>query len=546
MPPKRKDFLRPNPKPKAKAQEPQSENDFLEAADDFEQSAGKWRAGDAAKATRFYNRAIDMYNAGLQRYPKSFDLAYNKANLEYNMIQDERIAAILSDPIGLLQEALQSHRAAVALDKDNLDVQFNTAQVLTSLSEALIERGPEGKTSAKGMLEEAVSIFTKCLARQQDEYDQTQAAIAEVTASQNIEPEPQRAPPPPVAESQDVESSSSTTDGPVEWATVVEPITPDSLLETCTAQLGTLTTLLSACDPSELPTLQMHVESGLDTIETKIPAFIKQAQSFPRPVHVEEPQSGPQLSLTAAAPERQSTPEQDALLAAANFQAAICEGRYRAAQSTTMDYATKVEQLYAPLTSGAIESATLDPTQVDALSAYADALFSMASAISDRQQSSTSPPSSEDLEAQWTALTHAQTILTKLSSAPNASALTASQLANIFSVRGDIDLSRFHISLLEAANSTWAKSKAVLVSNAGVFYRGSRSYADRAGAAATRKIADAKAIVAEILKQALNGNVQVSPEWKAKTEEIMRVLQQMVEEGVISVDNGEHVIRTLA
>lgn len=58
--------------------EPQSENDFLEAADDFEQSAGKWRAGDAAKATRFFNRAIDMYKSGLARYPKSSDLAYNK------------------------------------------------------------------------------------------------------------------------------------------------------------------------------------------------------------------------------------------------------------------------------------------------------------------------------------------------------------------------------------------------------------------------------------------------------------------------------------
>jgi hypothetical protein len=64
--------------PLTHAQEPQSENDFLEAADELEQGAGKWRAGDAAKASRFFNRAIDAYNAGLQRYPNSFDLAYNK------------------------------------------------------------------------------------------------------------------------------------------------------------------------------------------------------------------------------------------------------------------------------------------------------------------------------------------------------------------------------------------------------------------------------------------------------------------------------------
>jgi hypothetical protein len=74
----KKSFLKPKPKSKAKNQEPQSENDFLEAADDFEQAAGKWRAGDAGKSTRFFNRAIDTYNEGLKRYPRSFDLAYNK------------------------------------------------------------------------------------------------------------------------------------------------------------------------------------------------------------------------------------------------------------------------------------------------------------------------------------------------------------------------------------------------------------------------------------------------------------------------------------
>ena len=73
-----KNFLKPKPKSKVKAQEPQSENDFLEVADEHEQAAGKWRAGDAAKALRFFQRAIDMYNEGLKRHPQSFDLAYNK------------------------------------------------------------------------------------------------------------------------------------------------------------------------------------------------------------------------------------------------------------------------------------------------------------------------------------------------------------------------------------------------------------------------------------------------------------------------------------
>jgi hypothetical protein len=76
MPPKK--FLKPKPKGKVKPQGPQSENDFLDAADEFEQAAGKWRAGDAAKATRFFKRAIDTYDEGLKHHPQSFDLAYNK------------------------------------------------------------------------------------------------------------------------------------------------------------------------------------------------------------------------------------------------------------------------------------------------------------------------------------------------------------------------------------------------------------------------------------------------------------------------------------
>jgi hypothetical protein len=79
MSPKRKDLLGPKAKAKkSKSQDPQTENEFLDAADDFEQAAGKWRAGDAAKATRFFNRAIDVYSEGLKRFPGSFDLAYNK------------------------------------------------------------------------------------------------------------------------------------------------------------------------------------------------------------------------------------------------------------------------------------------------------------------------------------------------------------------------------------------------------------------------------------------------------------------------------------
>ena len=43
-----------------------------------EEAGEKWRAGDAAKSTRFFVRAIEDYDTGLAKFPQSFDLAYNK------------------------------------------------------------------------------------------------------------------------------------------------------------------------------------------------------------------------------------------------------------------------------------------------------------------------------------------------------------------------------------------------------------------------------------------------------------------------------------
>lgn len=43
-----------------------------------EESGEKWRAGDAAKSARAFCRAIEIYDAGLKKFPQSMDLAFNK------------------------------------------------------------------------------------------------------------------------------------------------------------------------------------------------------------------------------------------------------------------------------------------------------------------------------------------------------------------------------------------------------------------------------------------------------------------------------------
>ncbi|KAF1913643.1 hypothetical protein BDU57DRAFT_541044 [Ampelomyces quisqualis] len=549
MPPK-KNFLKTKPKSKAKSQEPQSENDFLETADEFEQAAGKWRAGDAAKATRFFNRAIDMYNEGLKRYPRSFDLAYNKANLEYSITEDERIVSQLGSKTALLEETLNSHRFAISLNPRNTDILFNAAQVLTSLAEASLESGTQeaAQVPARTLLEEAVDIFTRCLISQQQEYEQMQSEIAKAQASgeyqkawegggvplENVQ-----------VEEEETKTASSSPEAPGDWATVEEPLTPETILDTCIAQLGALTTLLGLYDPSDLSNIEKKGHDGTDTATAKIPALISLIETSPSLKVKDEPNAGPTLSLGASAVEEvTTTPKDDAILAIANFQATIAEVTYRSGRSNATQYAQTVEQIFAKLTANTEGTASSDLAAANIRSSYADALIDLASALTDgTHYTPSSPTFSTDTEIQWTALTQAQTLLTQLSSTPYATILSASRLADIFLARGDIDLFRFKITLYDSAKPAWVKSRAVLVGNSGVFYRGARTYAEKAGAVKVRSTADAKAIVAEVLKEVSSGSQEKKAHWKGRSSDVAKVLEQMVAEGIVGRENVEGVLR---
>lgn len=115
----------------------------------LEEAGEKWRAGDALKSTRFFLRAIEMYRDGLNKFPTSFDLAYNRyvrnpqgpwnllnlklpsARLQYEMTQQPRLLVHLEKPVvELLQMALESHKCALELDRDNADALLWVAKQL--------------------------------------------------------------------------------------------------------------------------------------------------------------------------------------------------------------------------------------------------------------------------------------------------------------------------------------------------------------------------------------------------------------------------------
>lgn len=154
----------------------------------------------------------------------------------------------------------------MSLNQANIDVQFNTGQVLSSLAETLLETEVDITTrnAAREMLEEACNLFTNCLGAQQRQYELTSSELAELQTKYggSLPGDQSR-----MAESHaavdaqndmmETAGESSTTE---EWATVEEALTPESILETCTAQLGALTTLLGLYDLQDLTTLEQRTK----------------------------------------------------------------------------------------------------------------------------------------------------------------------------------------------------------------------------------------------------------------------------------------------
>lgn len=452
------------------------------------------------------------------------------------MIEEERIFPNLgSSRVDLLQETLKSHRLAVDLDPENRDVLFNTAQVESALAESLIENGLENRSQANELLQEAISIFDKCYDRQRQEWEELQAALANANAEEEQAiPQEQSRP------TEGMEISSEISDAPSEWYTVVESVTPQALLDTCTAQLQAINTLIDSTMLFATPTNNEEIiKMGLDIAKNKMPFWASKLDNAPGAP--EEKPCGPVLSIGAA--EEETSPKNEALLVAANFQATVAEDVFRNGKMSASQFAAEVERIYAPLVAEIVSSSTTVKKNV--LSAYADALNDFASAVSERPRlPGGTPRCQDDLGLQWTALSQAQKFLTKLSSDSSySSSYTPAKLADIYLSRGDTDLFRFSLSLQESAKPAWVQSKGVLVSNAGALYRGARAYAERTGAVTVQKTADAKALVAEVLKQAASGAEVVPRKWGGSGDELMAVLEQMVMEGVLDVETAEGAMK---
>jgi len=195
---------------------------------------------------RFFQRAIEVYEQGLQVSPNSLDLAYNKARVQLEICTHPVLVGQLKQPLlEVLQIALASHRHALQLGPENIDTLFNTAQVLRSIAEEVAGADDLPSAEAIKLLEEAWELQSRCFEIQKVRYleNQEEERIANEQAAADLAAPTQAVP---------AEPASSTISGgggseepgeeEEQWVSVVEPVTTDTLIDTVVAQLETLTT----------------------------------------------------------------------------------------------------------------------------------------------------------------------------------------------------------------------------------------------------------------------------------------------------------------
>ncbi|RHZ49697.1 uncharacterized protein CDV56_105843 [Aspergillus thermomutatus] len=488
--PKPKAFLKePKSKKKAAQRAPETADEFLAAGVEQEEGGEKWRAGDAAKSLRFFMRAIAIYDEGLQKHPHAFDLAYNKARLQYEITQHPKLAAQLPTPLlNALQIALQSHREAVNLEQDNADALFNTAQVLTSLAEAATDTkhpSDEQLSGAIKLLQEAIELFQRCLVLQEMRYTELQEQLKQMESGYMGPPEEEMK---QAQEAMDTAGESDPSEPQEQWAAVIEPVTKNTLVDTAVAQLDTLTTLSNLLTFNPGVGLAWVEEYSSDLLQ-KIPVYLEGSER-----------------------------QYEASLARAKFICALNELVYRSGRIEVETYHREIMRAFGP---------DLDiSTDPDGLCSKADALTSFNTALTDLPPSHDAEAFAKSLDLRWQSLSTALDALTKASKLPDADNLPKIHLA-----RGDVEMHRWRLGLAPWEYAMAQQNTSTLLRNAQTYYRGAAALARRDGAMEETRDGTCK----EAIAAALDGQKDKLEQLKAAApKELTAVAQDVVEDGLLA------------
>lgn len=442
-------------------------DDYLQSGDSHEEAMRKHRVGDPVKALRFADRALDVYSQGLARFPRSFDLAYNKARLELDKATDPVLSDALEVPaISVLRQALSSHNYALELAPTHADTLFNLAQVLTSTAEIIAEDEEAGDSEAIQKLEQALEIQSQCFELQhaafagsrleleqamretaqqemtQFEFGGGQAATSTTSESQNVSREEQ-------------------------WVSIEEPITAVTLLETIVAQIEALSALCSILS-SSLTTSAVSALSWIDSYSMNL-----LTHTLPTLLDENQQVLEPRLS--------------DVMLPKAVFTSNYLELSFRLSAIDVEKYKQELDAAFA--------QPGLDAASEGVLLASANALLSLNSALADLD-----PKTGSHAALRWKILIDAQSRLSSVASIPNIDKHT---VATTHLLRGDISLFLQILAYPPVAHAQAQTTTPQLLKHAEVYYRNASKLLGSLGRSTDeeRFVCELKGAVVGVLQQ---------------------------------------------
>ncbi|KAI1133009.1 hypothetical protein F5Y10DRAFT_154884 [Nemania abortiva] len=454
------------------------EDDYLELGDSHEEAMRKHRVGDPAKALRFADRALDVYSQGLGKFPRSLDLAYNKAQLELYKATDTILSEALDVPVlHVLQQALGSHHYARDLDPTHANTLFNLAQVLTSIAEIIGEDNQADDSEALQLIVQALEVQSRCFDLQKSDFvksrlelEQAMREAAQYQAEQIGNGG--QAVTNPTPESQSINQEE-------QWMSVEEPITAATLLDTIIAQIEALTTLCSILSSS----LVSSPESGhaLSTSLSWIDSYSKNLLTQILPTIIIENRDVLEPRLP------------DVLLPRAIFMSHYLELSLRLSVIDVGKYKEELDAAFA--------EPGLDPASEDVLMASARARLSFNSALADLTSNGVLDDVIESYGTlRWKLLVDAQSRLLSVTKIPN---IDTHVVATTHQLRGDISLSLQALAYPPTAHPQARATTPDLLKYAEVYYRNATKLLGSLGPSTNeeRTVCEFKGAVVTILQQ---------------------------------------------
>ena len=331
--------------------------------------------------------------------------------------------------VSVLQEALASHRYALDLDPENADTLFNTAHVLTSFAEEISkDDDPASERLALEYVVEALELLQRCHTLQEFHYTEFQKQLTEALQTSRQTGGEVMA----IDESPEPQEGRGNGSAQEQWASIVEPTTRDTLIDTVIAQLSTLTTLCGMLGPSpkglDVPSLAWVEEYSSKLLNVRLPLL---AEGTDRSVEIG--------------------------VAKAGFMSAVLEAGYRSEEIDLQTYRHERDAAFSGLPTS---------TSFAAGMANAASLFAFSNALSDKRNIAPAP---DDLPSlRWDALA---TAISQLATASKLSDVAPEDLARTHFLRGDASLYQYQLSQPPLSYSPALKNRAALLKNAEVFYR---------------------------------------------------------------------------